>query len=99
MGDASFDLTLRIEGPSKRDDLDHVAKTGVASPHTFKPRNAVTLAIKVSTQLSDNDHGLAEGAFCSVFFLASIPAPPPRWGLKTPRTAVRELPAPKEPTR
>jgi hypothetical protein len=60
MGDASFDLTLRFDGPVKRDDFHHVAKAGVASPHTFKPRNAVTLAIKVSTQLSDKDHGFAQ---------------------------------------
>jgi hypothetical protein len=81
MGDASFDLTLRFDGRSKREDFHHVAKTGVASPHTFKPGNAVTLAIQVSTQLSDQDRGLAEGAFCSgLFFYSAVPAPRTRWG-------------------
>jgi hypothetical protein len=60
MGCASFGLTLGFQGSLQRDDFDHVAKTGVASPQTFKPGNAVTLAIEVSTQLSDNDHGFAQ---------------------------------------
>lgn len=46
--------------PREPYDFHHVAKAGVASPHTFKPRNAVTLAIEVSSQFSDNDHGFTE---------------------------------------
>ena len=71
-------------GPREHYDFHHVAETGVASPHTLKPRNTVTLAIEVSAQFCDNDHGFTEGGLVAVsFFLASSTSTSHSMGLKS----------------
>jgi hypothetical protein len=47
-------------GPFEPYDFHHVAETGIASPHTLKPRNPITLAIEVSAQFCNNDQGFTE---------------------------------------
>ena len=49
-----------LVGPFEPYDFHHVAETGIASPHTLKPRNPITLAIEVSAQFCNNDQGFTE---------------------------------------
>src|ERR1035437_796525 len=69
--------------PREHYDFHHVAKTGVASPQTLKTRNSVTLAIEVSAQFGDDDHGFTERAVAAVFFLASSPSTSHSMGLNS----------------
>ena len=57
--------------PIKPDDFHHVIKPSVALPRAFKAGRPVTLPIKITTQLSDDDQGRSEGELICAFFLAS----------------------------